>query len=444
MSEGNKIMVDTTARRSASAPESGTKGLRGRLWTVPLRGLRLYFLSWWEIALCIMQITAISFFSLGIGIFMLPKVTEWVRRTAAYRRELARTWTGTAIAEPYLPRPEFQAGVMGRIEHCQWIFRDRATWRDLLWLLVDPVIGAPLALMPATLLFYGAEGIALFFLWNPLTHIGYQDWYTFVHVHGDTASRHWALIPLGLAIGLLGALTGPWFLRVHAAWTRALLTPTQASVAAKLARRVQHLTETRHDAVDTQAAELRRIERDLHDGAQARLVAMGMNLGAIEELLEKNPVAARALVVETRDASARALTELRDLVRGIHPPVLADRGLGDAVRALALDSALNVEVSVDLPGRQPAPIESAAYFAVSEVLTNAAKHSGARHVWIEVRQADGVLRLIVTDDGAGGADAAQGTGLRGIERRLATFDGILALSSPIGGPTIVTMELPCA
>jgi signal transduction histidine kinase len=143
-------------------------------------------------------------------------------------------------------------------------------------------------------------------------------------------------------------------------------------------------------------------------------------------------------VVETRDASARALTELRALVRGIHPPVLADRGLGDAIRALALDSALNVEVTVEPTGRQPAPIESAAYFAVSEILTNAAKHSGAHHVWIDVRHDGATLRLTVTDDGAGGADSSGGTGLRGIERRLATFDGILALSSPLGGPTIVT------
>jgi signal transduction histidine kinase len=132
------------------------------------------------------------------------------------------------------------------------------------------------------------------------------------------------------------------------------------------------------------------------------------------------------------------MTELRALVRGIHPPVLADRGLGDAIRALALDSALNVEVTVEPTGRQPAPIESAAYFAVSEILTNAAKHSGAHHVWIDVRHDSATLRLTVTDDGAGGADSSRGTGLRGIERRVATFDGVLALSSPLGGPTIVT------
>jgi signal transduction histidine kinase len=206
---------------------------------------------------------------------------------------------------------------------------------------------------------------------------------------------------------------------------------------------VARLTETRSDALDVQAAELRRIERDLHDGAQARLVAMGMSLGTIEHLLERDPAKARRLLAEARESSSRALTELRDLVRGIHPPVLAERGLGDAVRALAMASPLATEVSLDLPGRVPAPVESAAYFAISEVLTNAAKHSGARRVWIDVRHEDGMLRIVLTDDGHGGADPSGGTGLRGIERRLGTFDGVLAVNSPAGGPTIVTMELPC-
>jgi signal transduction histidine kinase len=147
--------------------------------------------------------------------------------------------------------------------------------------------------------------------------------------------------------------------------------------------------------------------------------------------------------MEARDSSAKALSELRDLVRGIHPPVLADRGLVDAVRAAALDSPLDVQVSAEVPGRLDAPLESAAYFAISEALTNVAKHAHASHVWIDLRVAAGLLKITVSDDGIGGADAAGGSGLRGIERRLATFDGILALSSPQGGPTVVTMELPC-
>jgi signal transduction histidine kinase len=214
-------------------------------------------------------------------------------------------------------------------------------------------------------------------------------------------------------------------------------------MARKLARRVQLLADTRTQAVGSAAAELRRVERDLHDGAQARLVALGMNLRAAERLMGSSPQAALALVAEARETSSRALMDLRDLVRGIHPPVLADRGLADAVRALALDTPLRADLDIDLPGRPDAPVESAAYFAVAEALANAVKHAGARAVEIRMRHNDGVLRIAVTDDGVGGADPAQGTGLRGVERRLGAFDGILAVNSPPGGPTMVIIEVPC-
>jgi len=207
---------------------------------------------------------------------------------------------------------------------------------------------------------------------------------------------------------------------------------------------VQTLTRTRSDAVDTAAAELRRIERDLHDGAQARLVAVGMSLQAAERLFASNPGAALALVTEAKESSSRALTELRDLVRGIYPPVLADRGLEDAIRALALDTPLPTVVDVDLPGEVERPVAAAVYFSVAEALANATKHAHARSVRIVLSHAAGTLRAEVTDDGAGGADPAAGTGLAGVERRLATFDGILAVSSPPGGPTIVVIEVPCA
>jgi signal transduction histidine kinase len=247
----------------------------------------------------------------------------------------------------------------------------------------------------------------------------------------------------GAAILALGLWLVPRTIGVHA---RTLLRPD-----AELAGRVVQLTQTRADAVDTAAAELRRVERDLHDGAQARLVALGMNLRAAERLIPTSPQAAMALVAEAREASSRALTELRDLVRGVYPPVLADRGLGDAVRALALDTPVRTETDIDLPGRFDPPVESACYFAIAEALANAVKHSGARLVQVRIRyspgprsSATGVLRIEVTDNGTGGADPAQGSGLAGVERRLATFDGILAVSSPIGGPTIIVMEIPCA
>jgi signal transduction histidine kinase len=210
-----------------------------------------------------------------------------------------------------------------------------------------------------------------------------------------------------------------------------------------LASRVTRLAETRGTAVDTAAAELRRIERNLHDGAQARLVTLGINLRAAEQLFKTDPDTALALVAESRENSALALAELRALVRGFHPPVLADRGLAAAVQALALGSPLPAETDIQLPGRPPAPVESAAYFAVAEAVTNAVKHSGASRLHIRMAYRAGMLRIEVTDDGHGGADPANGTGLVGVERRVATFDGILAVSSPPGGPTIVVIEVPC-
>ncbi|MFC8447519.1 sensor histidine kinase [Kitasatospora sp. NPDC057223] len=211
----------------------------------------------------------------------------------------------------------------------------------------------------------------------------------------------------------------------------------------RLARRVRELTETRAEAVTSAAAELRRIERDLHDGAQGRLVAIGMNLRAAEKMITSSPQEAAALLVEARVASVAALEELRGLVRGIYPPMLADRGLGEAIRALALDLPLPCETEIDLSARLDAPLESACYFAVAEVVTNAVRHASAGSLRIRAGRTDGLLRIEVSDDGVGGADPAAGSGLAGVERRLAAFDGILAVSSPPGGPTIVVMEVPC-
>jgi len=250
----------------------------------------------------------------------------------------------------------------------------------------------------------------------------------------------WLAVPLGLLLAVIGLALTPGALRLHTRWTAVLLKPTRS---AKLARRVDQLTRTRSEASDAQAAELRRIERDLHDGAQARMIAVGLHLGTLERLIDTDPAAAKAIVVQARETSARALTELRDLVRGIHPPVLAERGLGDAVRALALDCPVPVTVRVDLAARLEPPLESAAYFAVAELLGNAARHAAATTIAVDLRHRDEVLRIQVADDGRGGADPARGTGLRGIERRLAAFDGRVGVESPPGGPTAVTLELPC-
>jgi signal transduction histidine kinase len=255
----------------------------------------------------------------------------------------------------------------------------------------------------------------------------------------DLQNQSLANLAMVEAFGLLGL--GCWLIpRSFPTARRALGLVTDAQFTSQ----VQQLTESRAVVADTAAADVRRLERDLHDGAQARLVALGMNLRAAERLIHSSPEAAAALVAEARETSARALTELRELVRGVHPPVLADRGLADAVRALALDSPLAVETDVDLPGRPPAPIETACYFAIAELLANAGKHSGARQARISVRYLGNLLRIEVSDTGLGGADPVNGSGLAGVEKRLAAFDGILAISSPPGGPTIVVLEVPCA
>ena len=303
-------------------------------------------------------------------------------------------------------------------------------------ILLLPSVAADLAV--AGLLGLGVYGIAVALLW-PSVYPSYQNL-----LYGPiwVTSR-----PLAVLAGLQGlALIGLalWLApRALDQRTMALLWPERASEA-ELAGRVEELTQTRADAVDSAAAELRRVERDLHDGAQARLVAVGMNLRAAQKLITTSPEAAGQLLAEAIETSSRALTELRNLVRGIYPPVLADRGLPDAIRALALDTPLHTVTDIELPGRPDLPVESACYFAVAEALANAVPHAGARHVRIRARHDSGLLRIEVTDDGAGGADPAAGTGLRGLERRLATFDGILAVSSPPGGPTLIVIEVPCA
>jgi signal transduction histidine kinase len=206
-------------------------------------------------------------------------------------------------------------------------------------------------------------------------------------------------------------------------------------------RRIEQLETTRAGAVDVQEAELRRIERDLHDGAQARLVALGMNLGLAEQKLRTDPEAVRLLLAEARQGATQALEELRDLARGIHPPILTDRGLEAAVADLVARSPVPVTLSVDLPERPPPAVEIAAYFVVSEALANAIKYAAATQLQITIGRAGNSLRIEVVDDGKGGANPA-GNGLRGMRQRVEALDGKLRVTSPEGGPTTVTAELP--
>ncbi|MBD7918536.1 ATP-binding protein [Cellulomonas sp. Sa3CUA2] len=295
-------------------------------------------------------------------------------------------------------------------------------------------------------------------------------WLAFATTGGALLTLLVVLLPLAAVGAAVDAIVLPPLLRIPAAWVvvlaggavvlaavwwwwadalarlraraeAALLAPGPGAV---LERRVQDLAESRADTVDHAAAELRRVERDLHDGAQARLVSVGMQLGMVADLLDRDPDAARALLEEARGTTAGALADLRDVVQGIHPPVLADRGLSAAVQALALDLPVPVTVVSALPGRPPAALESALYFAVAETLTNAVRHASATHVRVELTAGGASLRVVVADDGVGGADPGAGSGLRGVARRLSAFDGTMGVDSPHGGPTRIVLEVPCA
>ena len=207
--------------------------------------------------------------------------------------------------------------------------------------------------------------------------------------------------------------------------------------------RVEELTASRAGAVEAAETQLRRIERDLHDGAQARLVALGMNLGLAEQQLDKDPERAQEHLAEARTAAAEALKELRDLARGIHPPILADRGLGPAISALAAHAVLPVSVDVELDERPPAAVETAAYFVAAEALANALKHADPTRIDIDVHERADAVVVRVLDDGHGGANEANG-GLHGLRQRVEALDGSLRIASPEGGPTVIEAVLPCA
>ncbi|MGP8296703.1 sensor histidine kinase [Streptomyces inhibens] len=290
---------------------------------------------------------------------------------------------------------------------------DPATWRDLRFTAIAPITVGVIAAVPPAGLAAAAVGLS----------------------QPSLPAR--ALGVLGLAVAFAGA---PYAWRsVEPVAVRFL----SASSAMALADRVDELTVQRADTTVAQAAEIRRIERDLHDGAQARLVALGLSLATAEKLMETDPDQAKALMREARVGAATSLTELRELVKGINPPVLNDRGLIDAVRALALDSPLETAVNADVQLRLDPPIESALYFGSAELLTNAAKHAHATRARISIARDDTGIVVDVEDNGRGGAEVRADGGLAGLRRRLAVFDGTLEIASPAGGPTRVRMMVPC-
>lgn len=319
-----------------------------------------------------------------------------------------------------------------------WSTRIRRTTRATAWavLLVDLFV----------LVVWAARGAGPFWpawVWLPTGLVVAAGWWA-----GKATTRAPRLLGQAVLVSLF--LIGVWAARgggpFWPVWPIAALALALGLLAvargAKNEARVEELTHSRAGAVEAAESQLRRIERDLHDGAQARLVALGMDLGLAEQQLAKDPEKAQAHLAEAREAAGAALEELRDLARGIHPPILADRGLDAAIRALTTHTAVPVSVDVGLAERPPGAVETAAYFVAAEGLTNALKHAGASRIDIAVHERDGAVVVRVLDDGEGGVSEAGG--LRGLRQRIEALDGSLRIASPEGGPTVIEVVLPCA
>jgi signal transduction histidine kinase len=418
--------------------------------------------AWAELAYCLLGVPlgvvgfVVTVALLGVGagltvtlVGMLPGLLLLVltlraeRGLGAAHRRLARWLLGERVTAPPPFRPG--RGLLGRLGAR---LRDRTGWRAVAYVSLK---------LPVSLL--GAYAAAL---WAAgLVNMTYPLWWGGFRNHPPGTQLRpvpvITVLPMGsfrvvtyrgtflaFAVGAATVLLAPWLTRAVVAADRRLIRGLLGPGA--LAERVRALEETRALAVDDSAATLRRLERDLHDGTQARLVALAMSLGMASEKLGDgaqplDAARARELVDSAHQTATEAIAELRDLARGIHPPVL-DGGLADALATLAARSAVPVELSVDVPVRPTAAIETIAYFCAAELLANVIKHSAARHAAIEAAQRGGVLRLRVTDDGRGGARLGAGSGLAGLAQRVRTVDGSLVIVSPQGGPTVITVELP--
>ncbi|WP_254711072.1 sensor histidine kinase [Streptomyces lunaelactis] len=322
------------------------------------------------------------------------------------------------------------------------VLKSGASWRHLLYAVLH-FPWAIFAFVVSVTFWVTGWGLLLYPLWR-WTFPRFLD-QPGISLYGDAdGTQLYVDTPFEIgataAVGLVLVFASPWLIRglvsVDRMMVAGLLGPS------RLATRVVELESDRGVVVDTAAADLRRIERDLHDGAQARLVALAMDLGLAKEKLTEDPEAAARMVDEAHGEVKVALQELRDLARGIHPAVLTDRGLDAALSSVASRCTVPVTVEVDLPARPAPAIEGIAYFTVSELLQNVSKHAQARRATVDVWRSQDRLMLQVTDDGTGGADLSAGSGLAGLAERLGAVDGILAVDSPAGGPTRVIAELP--
>ncbi|MCQ8769984.1 sensor histidine kinase [Streptomyces telluris] len=341
---------------------------------------------------------------------------------SAVQRARFRNRLGVEIAAPAPP-----GGLMRRL-------RSESTWRQVRYhLVVAPLLSLGGAV---TLLLWAAAGVAAtVYVWIwvlppgvRLANTGYTTQAAYVTVAG--------IAGLYTAAWLSGVLA-----RTDARAAARRLGPSRAEV---LEQRVEEVAASRAGVVDAADAERRRIERDLHDGAQQRLVSMAVNLGLAKVTLKDLPDEARQVIDEAHREAKEAIAELGNLVRGLHPAVLEDRGLDAALSGIAERTPLPVGLTVDLADRPAPTVEAVAYFVVSEALANVVKHARATRADVRVERRGGILLVVVTDDGVGGADPTGGSGLAGLAKRVASVDGKFSISSPVGGPTVVTVELPCA
>jgi signal transduction histidine kinase len=389
----------------------------------------------WHAVLATGLLLGVGTLIIWVGVFVLALTLLAWRGGAWLERRWVRAMLGVDIPDPYRPLP---AGSLWR--RARVLASDPATWKDLAYLVVLFPLGVVWFTVTTTL-----WTLAIGLLTAPLWYWIPPEGGVALFVNDDRSFLVLDTLPEALLATVAGAVlcvAAAWAVKgmatAHGAIALALLGPSDGQLRA----RVEALQASRDRAVDSAEAERRRIERDLHDGAQQRLVALAMDLGMARAKLETDPAAATALVGEAHEEAKRALAELRDLARGIHPAVLADRGLDAAISALAARSPVPVGVEV-ATGRLPDPVESAAYFVVAEALTNAAKHAGAAEITVRISRHRALLIVEVIDDGSGGADPARGSGLRGLADRLAAVDGRLTVTSPPGGPTVIRAELPC-
>ncbi|MEX1158693.1 MAG: sensor histidine kinase, partial [Thermomicrobiales bacterium] len=339
---------------------------------------------------------------------------------------------GTKIRDPYKPIPA-GTSFWGHV----WMrMKDGHTWLDLLYLFLLFPIGLAEFVIATVVVSVPFQFIAVpIWYWTDNLDWFGPDWFWNI----DTVVEAFGLALIGIPLLLLMPYVLVGIGRGHAHLAKALLGTNRE---AELTQRVDHLTASRTKAVDVSLSERRRIERDLHDGAQQQLVKLAMDLGMAREKMESDPEAAQALVVEAHEESKRALVEIRNLVRGIHPAVLTDRGLDAAVSALAGRSTIPVSVDVRLESRPSEAIESAAYFVVAEALTNIARHSQADEALVRIYKLGSRLLVEIVDNGVGGASISKGTGLAGLADRVGALDGRLTVDSPVGGPTTVRADLP--